>query len=212
MYIVFLDDMEVPIAPDQIQIKINGKNKTVTLVNESEINILKKAGLSDISFKLRIPHNPLPFARNLQSVTYYLNKLELMKVNQKPFQFIVVRPGMYNTNLTVSLEDYRIDENAKNGEMTVVDIQLKQFRDYGDVKAKIEEKTVDGNIVLTVQKEKDRLDTRETPKQVTTKAGDTLWGIAKKYLGDGSKASELQKLNNLSHPNAILPGWVIRLE
>ena len=212
MYIVFLDDMEVPIAPDQIQIKINGKNKTVTLVNESEINILKKAGLSDISFKLRIPHNPLPFARNLQSVTYYLNKLELMKVNQKPFQFIVVRPGMYNTNLTVSLEDYRIDENAKNGEMTVVDVQLKQFRDYGDVKAKIEEKTVDGNIVLTVQKEKDRLDTRETPKQVTTKAGDTLWGIAKKYLGDGSKASELQKLNNLSHPNAILPGWVIRLE
>lgn len=212
MYIVFLDDMEVPIAPDQIQIKINGKNKTVTLVNESEINILKKAGLSDISFKLRIPHNPLPFARNLQSVTYYLNKLELMKVNQKPFQFIVVRPGMYNTNLTVSLEDYRIDENAKNGEMTVVDIQLKQFRDYGDVKAKIEEKTVDGNIVLTVQKQKDRLDTRETPKQVTTKGGDTLWGIAKKYLGDGSKASELQKLNNLSHPNAILPGWVIRLE
>ena len=212
MYIVFLDDMEFPIAPDQIQIKINGKNKTVTLVNESEINILKKAGLSDISFKLRIPHNPLPFARNLQSVTYYLNKLELMKVNQKPFQFIVVRPGMYNTNLTVSLEDYRIDENAENGEMTVVDIQLKQFRDYGDVKAKIEEKTVDGNIVLTVQKQKDRLDTRETPKQVTTKAGDTLWGIAKKYLGDGSKASELQKLNNLSHPNAILPGWVIRLE
>ena len=212
MYIVFLDDMEFPIAPDQIQIKINGKNKTVTLVNESEINILKKAGLSDISFKLRIPHNPLPFARNLQSVTYYLNKLELMKVNQKPFQFIVVRPGMYNTNLTVSLEDYRIDENAENGEMTVVDIQLKQFRDYGDVKAKIEEKTVDGNIVLTVQKQKDRLDTRETPKQITTKAGDTLWGIAKKYLGDGSKASELQKLNNLSHPNAILPGWVIRLE
>lgn len=212
MYIVFLDDMEVPIAPDQIQIKINGKNKTVTLVNESEINILKKAGLSDISFKLRIPHNPLPFARNLQSVTYYLNKLELMKVNQKPFQFIVVRPEMYNTNLTVSLEDYRIDENAKNGEMTVVDIQLKQFRDYGDVKGKIKEKTVDGNIVLTVQKEKDRLDTRDTPKQVTTKAGDTLWGIAKKYLGDGNKASELQKLNNLSHPNAILPGWVIRLE
>ena len=212
MYIVFLDDMELPIAPKQIQIKINGKNKTVTLVNESEINILKKAGLTNVSFQIRIPHNPLPFSNNLQPVSYYLNKLELMKVNQKPFQFTVVRPGMYNTNLTVSLEDYRINEDASNGAMTIIDVELKEFRDYGDIKSKIEEKTVDGNIVLTVQKEKDRLDTRETPKQVTTKAGDTLWGIAKKYLGDGSKASELQKLNNLSHPNAILPGWVIRLE
>lgn len=212
MYIVFLDDMELPFAPKQIQIKINGKNKTVTLVNESEINILKKAGLTNVSFQIRIPHNPLPFSNNLQSVSYYLNKLELMKVNQKPFQFIVVRPNLYNTNLTVSLEDYRINEDASNGAMTIIDVELKQFRDYGDIKVKIEEKTVDGNIVLTVQKEKDRLDIRETPKQVTTKAGDTLWGIAKKYLGDGSKASELQKLNNLSHPNAILPGWVIRLE
>lgn len=32
----------------------------------------------------------------------------------------------------------------------------------------------------------------------TVKNGDTLWNIAKKYLGDGNKYKEIQKVNGLS--------------
>ena len=31
----------------------------------------------------------------------------------------------------------------------------------------------------------------------TVKKGDTLWSIAKKFLGDGNKYKEIQKANNL---------------
>ena len=212
MYIVFLDDLELPFAPKEIRTRIKGKNKTVNLVNEGEVNILKKAGLTDVTFDIRIPHNPLPFSRHHYPVKTYLNKLELLKVNQVPFQFIVNRPGLYNTNLKVSLEDYDIDEDASNGQMTVVKVELKQFEDYGDITAKLQEKKVNGKTVITVQKEKERLDTRKPPKQVTTKTGDTLWTIAKKYLGDGSKYRHLARINNLDNPNGILAGQVIRLE
>lgn len=52
---------------------------------------------------------------------------------------------------------------------------------------------------------------KETPKTHTVVKGDTLWAIAKKYLGDGSKFPELAKLNNIKNPNEIKVGQVIKL-
>ncbi len=42
-------------------------------------------------------------------------------------------------------------------------------------------------------------------------AGDTLWAIAKKYLGDGNKYPEIAKYNNIANPNVIFNGQKIRI-
>lgn len=44
----------------------------------------------------------------------------------------------------------------------------------------------------------------------TVQKGDTLWSIAKKYLGDGNKYKEIQKANNLKD-TIIYPGTVIQI-
>jgi hypothetical protein len=41
--------------------------------------------------------------------------------------------------------------------------------------------------------------------------GDTLWGIAEKYLGSGTKYKQLAAINNISNPNLIYVGQVIKL-
>ena len=67
--------MLYPIALEQIQLKINNKNKTLTLINEGEINILKKAGLTEISFDLLLPNVKYPFAvypSGFQTADHYL--------------------------------------------------------------------------------------------------------------------------------------------
>ena len=217
MYKVYLGDIEFPIAPKTIETKVNGNNKSVVLVNEGEINLLKSPKLTDVKVQLRIPHKKLKFTENLQSVEYYLNLLEIYITQKIPVQFIVLRKWkdeeLYTSNLTVSVEDYNIIEDADNGRMTIIDIDLKQYNDYGDIKATIEEKSVNGNKVLTVQTEKSRLDTRIKPKKVTAVRGDNLWKIAKRHLGDGSKYQMLAQLNNLDNPNGIFQGGeVIRLE
>ena len=42
----------------------------------------------------------------------------------------------------------------------------------------------------------------------TVQKGDSLWGIAKKLLGDGNRYKEIQKANNLKdtiiHPGSVL--------
>ena len=47
----------------------------------------------------------------------------------------------------------------------------------------------------------------------TVKSGDCLWNIAKKYLGDGSRYTEIYNLNKdkIKNPNLIYPNQVLTL-
>ena len=122
-YDVYLKDCLLPVTPEKIQITINNANKTVNLINEGEINVLKKAGLTDIEFEAEIPQVRQPYAvykSGFQGAGYFLTVFEELKTSKKPFQFIVCRQTpagkqLLNTNIKVSLEDYKITEEAKNG-------------------------------------------------------------------------------------------------
>lgn len=44
-YDFYLDKCLLPVTPPKLTIKINNTNKTITMIDDGEINILKKAGL-----------------------------------------------------------------------------------------------------------------------------------------------------------------------
>ena len=43
------------------------------------------------------------------------------------------------------------------------------------------------------------------------KRGDTLWAIAEKYLGSGTKYTQIAHENNIKNPNLIYPGQVFKI-
>ena len=61
-YEFYLDKCLLPVTPSKLELKINNANKTVTLINEGEINILKRAKLTDIEFTCEIPQMKYPHA------------------------------------------------------------------------------------------------------------------------------------------------------
>ncbi len=147
MYNFFVDGVQFPVAPPaELSTKINGRNETTVLMNEGEVNIIKKTGLTDIEFEVLLPNVKYPFSvypNGFQPATYYLEKLEKLKVDDKPFQFIVNRmmPNrnlLFDTNMTVSLEEYEILESAENGFDVNVRIKLKQYKAYGNKKNQFE--------------------------------------------------------------------------
>ena len=193
-YEFFLGKCLLPVAPSKLEIKINNANKTLALINEGEINILKKPGLTDIEFTCGIPQVRYPYAvykEGFRGADYFLDYFESLKNSRKPFQFIVCRvlPSdrkLFNTNIKVTLEDYKLTEDAGDGFDVTVKVKLKQWRDYGT-------KTV--NITMAASKPRAAAEpqrestTSPAPAQAasyTVVKGDCLWNIAKKFYGNGS--------------------------
>lgn len=212
-YDFYLDKMLCPVPPSTLELEIKGQNKTLTLINEGEINILKKAGLTEISFDLLLPNVQYPFATYkededgnviFQNAGYYLDQLEQLKTGNQPFQFIVTRelPNgtmLFDTNIKVSLEDYTIKEDKEEGFDVVVSVKLKQYKDYGTktctVKIKQEKKQTSTK-KQTVTKTTNRSNTNKTTnKTYTVKKGDCLWNIAKKFYGKGSEWKKIYNAN-----------------
>ena len=216
-YLFYFDKVLLPIAPSSLDIKVNSKNQTYTLINDGEINILKQAGLSDVSFDVLLPQVRYPFAQyksGFQSASYFLDVFEKLKTSDDPFQFIVTRafPNgdmMFDTNMKVSLEDYTIGEDTANGLDLVVKIKLKQYRDYGTKTANI--KFVDNKPKASVKKKRSTKTSpkpKKSPKTHTVKRGEVLWTIAKEYYGNGSQFQKIYNANRdkIKNPNLIYPG------
>ncbi|HBG5185331.1 TPA: LysM peptidoglycan-binding domain-containing protein [Clostridioides difficile] len=202
-YDFYLDGVQLPITPGKLEIKTTNKNKTVDLINDGEVNILKTPGLSEISFEAEFTHNKLPFCRGaFRDVQFFLSKLELLKTDCKPFQFIVSRElgnkVLFNTNIKVSLEEYAISEDAENGSDTKVAIKLKQYRDYSTKKLVLAPpKNETGRPSVKIEpKRVDSVNATNTKtKTYTVKAGDSLWSICQKQLGNGSLYKKVYELN-----------------
>ena len=175
-YDFYLNKCLLPIAPQKLQIKINNANETLTMIDEGQINILKKAELTDIEFECMIPQIQYPFATykgGFKGASYFLDYFEELKTSKEAFQFIVSRvlPSgkiLFSTNIKVSMESYTITEQAKEGFDLMVKIKLKQYRDYGT-------KTV--NIKIAASKPKATVQpTRPaaTPAKKSYKVGDIV--------------------------------------
>ena len=211
-YACYLGGVELP-TPAKLTVKIKSKNKTLILLNEGEINFLRTPGLSEIVLPLT-----LPMLTGSRSPDYYLGVLERLKTSKAPTQFILVRVSpdgrtLYDTNMRVSVEDYNIVEDAKEGLDVSVDVNLKQWRSYGTKTVKVEQPAENTQMqTVSVEKERDA-STAPTAKTYTVKAGDTLWALAAKYYGSGAQYTKIYNANTdkISNPNLIYVGQVLTI-
>lgn len=217
-YKIYLAGTLFPVAPSKVTTKINSQNQTLTLISGEEVNVLKAAGLTDVSFELLLPQSKYPFASGtFHPADYYLSLLERLKTSREPFQFLLIRQKpdgalLHNTNLTVSLENYDIVDDADEGFDITAKISLKQYRSFG-TKTVVLQTSTDGTAAASVQAAPRPATTAPKASTYTVQTGDCLWNIAKRQLGDGSRYREIYSLNQdkIQNPNQITPGQVLTL-
>nr|WP_304057464.1 LysM peptidoglycan-binding domain-containing protein [Enterocloster clostridioformis] len=211
-YEVYIDDMLLPIPPQKIPIKYPGQNETATLINGEEINITRPPGLAEISIDVVIPQMDYPCASwdgSVEDAEEFISRLQDLKESGDTFEFIVIRDS-FDTNMDVTLEDYNVSDDVKEGLDLVVSLTMKEARHYG---TKIMNFAIvpEQPIPAAASPEPERPAAQPQVKTYTVKSGDCLWNIAKKQLGDGNRWKEIHNLNldKISNPNLIHAGLVL---
>lgn len=212
-YEIYLDDMRLPIPPQKIPVKYPGQNKTANLINGEEINLIKPLGLAEVSLDFILPQARYPSAvwdgNNVEEI---LERLKELFEEGESFEFIVIRDtpeGSFDTNLDVTIEELKVSDDVKEGFDLAVSLSLKEYRSYGTKRM---------NFLLTGDASEEAQERSGEPEEsssgtYTVVSGDTLWGIAKKLLGNGSRWQEIYNLNQdkISNPNLIYPGQVLTI-
>lgn len=219
-YEVYIDDMLLPLPPQKIPIKYPGQNKSTTLINGEEINLIRPPGLAEITIDVVIPQMNYPSAvwdGSIDDAEDFLDHLHDLKESGDPFEFIVIRDGpgrndFFDTNIDVTLEDYKVSDDVKEGFDLVVSLTMKEYKSYG---TKIMNFVIVEDQPVPEAEEPEPQRPAEVPatKTYTVQKGDCLTLIAKRQLGNGTRWREIYDLNRdkISNPNMIQIGWVLTL-
>jgi LysM repeat protein len=224
-YHFFVGDLELPYAPSELTVTIGSNNKTVDLINGNEINILKSPKLTEIKFDCELPRGrQYPFANKLVSSKVYTDYFKKLMLEKTPTKIVITRPNPFlngssgiggtvkdfeSTVLDVSLEGYDLKESAENAYDLTVSLKFKEYIKHGTVVLEVVNtsnsssssssstttQTTTPNKTTTTTATTTPTKTVSKDKTHTVKSGDTLWGISRKYYGDGSQWKKIYTKN-----------------
>ena len=192
-YIFYFDTpyglVEFPITPGELTITNDSNNKTVTLINEGDVNILKSPALIEVEFEARFPTHKYPYSSEPKPIVDYMDIFTKLKENKKPFKFMVARSGYAEkstgtTNLTVALESLETNESADEGDDVIYTFKLKQYKEYKVIQLPDSYKT---KLASNDQRGNSGNAPGSETSTYTVQSGDCLWTIAKQFYGDGTK-------------------------
>ena len=186
-------EIKIPILPDKIQYKSGAATvATHDILKKGPVDLPLGVGLEELKFESFFPgpeRTDLGMMRDsYHAPSYYHNIIKDWKAKGTDLNVMV-------TGYPINFDCYVADYNAvpQGGFRDIYyEIHLKQD-EFITVKVSTEESNSGGTGDKPNQEESKR--PAQTTTTYTIKAGDCMWDIAQKFLGDGSKWPEIYKLN-----------------
>ncbi|AJA42537.1 LysM and cell-wall binding domain-containing protein (endogenous virus) [Clostridium phage phiCT453A] len=206
----------LPVLPEKIEFEEDGDNKTFDIINLGEINTINKPKLTKISFESFFPKYKQPYVSSEQlfEPSFYINKIREWREKKHKIRFIFVGSPL-EVNDLFTIENFKISENGGEVGDIYYSIDLKRYKSYGAKKVVIVKPKNNNTTknVAKVNKKPPRPVEKPKVKTHTVVRGDTLWHIAKRYLGNGARWKEIYNLNKdkIKNPNLIYPGQIFKI-
>ncbi|HIW31942.1 MAG TPA: LysM peptidoglycan-binding domain-containing protein [Candidatus Paenibacillus intestinavium] len=188
--------LQLPVNPSSIEVSESGQSKTYDISGIGEINVIKDRKLTEYSFSGLFPAQWYPFVTvdNLLHPVEYIKLIEKWMTTKRPIRFILTS-DTYDINTPVSIESFQWSETAGGGGDIEYSLQLKKYVFYS-AKRIVTETTSGGGTVKKTSTPA-RPNDKQQAKTYKLVAGDSLWSVAKKQLGNGNRWKEIQKLNSI---------------
>ncbi len=197
--------------PERIKVMSDARFQSYDIINLGEVKIPKGTALKSFTWKGVLPGKSrlgtsLVKDQHWQSPEEILGIWESWRKKETKLRLMVTETVI---NYDVYLETFIDEPMGGNGdvEYTIYFLEAKPMEIYTVDELNIKPKA------SAVAKKETRPPAKPAPKTHTAKKGDTLWAIAQKHLGKGSRYPEIHKLNKdkVKDPNLIYPGQVLTL-
>lgn len=189
------------VNPAALSVSRPSCNRRVFLAMGGSINIWGGRGLREIRLSTFLPWHTSPFYGG-QPPESVLAMLRRWQDSGDPVRLILSGSDINDAFL---IED--VTEIFREGDMDVgVSLTLREYKFKSDLAA-----SADLPGVLPAARTYSRPDERSLPASYTVKKGDTLWDIASRLYGDGTRWRELSERNGLSDPKKLQIGRTLLL-
>ena len=205
--------IRLPVNPETVEITKTQSIENYTVLKLGQIAKSNGTELDKYSFEAEFPSKPYRYvltSGEFKPADFYLQLFEKWCKNGEPVRLVISNGESDDISTLVLFESIDISENAgEEGDYNIA-FELTEYKPFG-VKEVVVTTQSTGTQKAKVTKAS-RPGAAPKPKTYTVASGDTLWSIAKRYLGDGEKYSELTKANpQIKNPSLIAVGQVIKL-
>lgn len=197
--------LELPWPLQEHSISNEHNTYTFNTINQGEVLAIGKKKLRSMTINSTFPARQYPFllSKTFQEPEVCIAMINKWKLSNKPIRVVIVDTDI---NLAMAIEDFTYGKESGDGSGDVVfTLSLREYS-YLNVERS---KKADNTSGL-----KDRPDEREDNKESlkhTVKAGDTLWDLADKHYGDGSRWKEIAGANGVTNPRALQIGKTLTI-
>lgn len=194
----FEEKLQLPVNPGKFRVSAGNKNSVVDIAGLGELNLLGGLRLATVQLTSFFPSQYAPYCayRDIPDPYDAVSQIEKWRKSEKPIRLIITDTPV---NMAAAIENFEWGEigGTRDVEYTLF---LREYRFI-----KISQVTDPVPTGMSAP----RPDTKPTPKTYQVRPGDSLYMIAKKVYGEGSKWRDLYTANKSTigpDPNLIQPG------
>ena len=195
-----------PINPERVTVQTGTKLHTFEVITLGDVALPRGRELDRVEFEGLLPgraRSNTTMVKCWRAPNEIVKEIEGWKNGGEKLRLLITETTI---NLDVYVDSFRPDWSGGHGDAgdSIILVQAREL-------------IVPVHEVLEIEPEPQPAAPRPappTPKTYTVKSGDSLWAIAKRALGDGSRWPEVYEANKGvigPNPNLIYPGQSFRI-
>lgn len=203
---------KLPANPEEIKRSRKLNVEKYQVLGEGQVSITTHCELESISFEAEFPSQSYHYveAGAKADADYYEKMFRKAQRNMQPIRFIASNDISDDISMMVLVEKVEAVEKAGEEGDKYISLTLLEYKAPG-------KRYIAVQTPAAVVKQEENVEVAQNPavtenKTHTVQSGDTLWGLAKKYYGNGALYPKIASANpGIKNPNLIYDGQVLSI-